>query len=215
MLNRLKELNEIPVFDVFSEAFREYGRVIEGVDVGEIKQAAERIEKPAEGAAYTPSEASFESLAIASQITDLLFGTLPTQIGYCHGHNTMLNATEWHTSSEVNVAITPLVLILGKRSDMQEGRLDSATMKAFYVPENTVLEVYATSLHFTPCQVSDSGFGCVVALPAGTNTPLEGAVADKLLFRKNKWIVAHNENAALIQRGVVAGICGKNFEIKY
>jgi hypothetical protein len=63
--------------------------------------------------------------------------------------------------------------------------------------------------------VSDSGFGCVVALPTGTNTPLEGAVADKLLFRKNKWIVAHNENSALIQRGVAAGICGKNFEIKY
>jgi hypothetical protein len=127
----------------------------------------------------------------------------------------MLNATEWHTSSEVNLAITPLVLILGKRTDIRDGKINSADMKAFYVPAGALIEVYATTLHFCPCQVSDEGFGCVVVLPLGTNVPLDYEVSDPLLFRKNKWIIAHEENQTLIDRGVVAGIYGVNYKINY
>ena len=58
-----------------------------------------------------------------------------------------------------------------------------------------------------------SGFGCVVALPAGTNTPLEGEYEDKLLFRKNKWILSHVDNKALIDRGVVPGVTGINLSL--
>ncbi|MBQ1934983.1 MAG: DUF4867 family protein, partial [Clostridia bacterium] len=71
------------------------------------------------------------------------------------------------------------------------------------------------SLHFCPCEVAQSGFGCVVALPVGTNVPLEREAADKLLFRKNKWIFAHVDNEGLIARGVVPGITGENYEVKY
>lgn len=38
---------------------------------------------------------------------------------------------------------------------------------------------------------------------------------DPLLFRKNKWLLAHVENAGMIAKGVVPGIVGPNFEIKY
>ncbi|MBQ1263664.1 MAG: DUF4867 family protein, partial [Oscillospiraceae bacterium] len=72
-----------------------------------------------------------------------------------------------------------------------------------------------TSLHFCPCEVNENGFGCVVALSKGTNTDLEITPSDKKLFRKNKWIIAHEENTALINRGVVAGISGKNYKISY
>ncbi len=107
------------------------------------------------------------------------------------------------------------MLILGRRCDLSDGRLDSATMKAFYVPRGTVLEVYATTLHFCPCQVSDEGFGMVVGLPRGTNTPLEGEVSDPLLFRRNKRIISHEENASLLARGVVPGVYGENYKINY
>ena len=43
----------------------------------------------------------------------------------------------------------------------------------------------------------------------------ETETEEKLLFRKNKWIIAHVENETLINRGVIAGITGTNYEIKY
>lgn len=216
MLNKLKNLNkDIAFFDVHSPEFAEYGRVIEGMDVSEICETARQIEMPHEGSVYQASVESFEALYIAKQIEDNVFGTLPAQIGYCYGHSNMLNATEWHACSELNIAVTPLVLILGKRSDIKDGRLDSADMKAFYVPEGTVIEVYATTLHFCPCEVSADGFGCVVGLSAGTNIPLDVPTSDKLLFRKNKWLLAHEDNTALIAKGVVAGIFGENYKINY
>ena len=215
MLEILKEKNkDIELFSVNSEEFKTFGRII-NIDAEEIIKAAEKIENPAEGSSYVPSEEDFKALNISEEIKKEYFGTLPSQMGYCWGHNTMMNATEWHTSSEINIAVTPLVLILGHVWDIENGKIDSSAFKAFYLPKGTAVEVYSTSLHFCPCQVNDNGFGCVVGLPEGTNTPLETEVKDKMLFRKNKWIISHVENTALIEKGVVAGITGKNFEIKY
>ena len=75
--------------------------------------------------------------------------------------------------------------------------------------------IYATTLHFCPIETAKSGFGCVVGLLKGTNTDLDFVPEDKLIFRKNKWIIAHGENTPLINRGVISGITGKNFEINY
>lgn len=216
MLDNLKLKNpDIKLYSVNSEEFKTFGRVITGLDTSEIIKAAEKISRPAEGSAYTPSEESFEKLPIAKEIENKFFGTLPSQIGYCHGHNSLLNAAEWHMSSEINIAVTPLVLILGHIWDIENGKTDSSKFKAFYMPAGTVAEVYSTTLHFCPCEVEKDGFGCVVGLPLGTNTPLETETSDPLLFRKNKWLIAHNDNKALISRGVLPGISGENFKINY
>ena len=216
MLEKLKKLNPtLRIFAVSSPEFSEYGEVISLLDTQEILNAAEAIARPAEGSLYSASEPSFEELSVAEDIRNGFFGTLPIQVGYCHGYSNYLNAAEWHSASEVNIATSDLVLILGKRSDIKNGKLNSADMKAFYLPRGTAVEVYATTLHFCPCQVSDSGFGCVVALPLGTNVPLDAPVDDPRLFRKNKWIIAHEENSALIARGVVPGIYGENYKINY
>lgn len=216
MLDTLKLKNpDIKLYSVNSEEFKTFGRVITGLDTSEIIKAAEKISRPAEGSAYTPSEESFEKLPTAKEIENKFFGTLPSQIGYCHGHNSLLNAAEWHMSSEINIAVTPLVLILGHIWDIENGKTDSSKFKAFYLPAGTVAEVYSTTLHFCPCEVEKGGFGCIVGLPLGTNTPLETETSDPLLFRKNKWLIAHNDNKALISRGVLPGISGENFKINY
>ena len=216
MLNNLKLKNpDIKLYSVNSEEFKTFGRVITGLDTSEIIKAAEKISRPALGSAYTPSEESFEKLVIADEIKTKYFGTLPTQIGYCHGHNSLLNAAEWHMSSEINIAVTPLVLILGHIWDIENEKTDSSKFTAFYLPAGTVAEVYSTTLHFCPCEVENGGFGCIVGLPLGTNTPLETEASDPLLFRKNKWLIAHNDNKALISRGVLPGISGENFKINY
>ena len=125
MLDNLKLKNpDIKLYSVNSEEFKTFGRVITGLDTSEIIKAAEKISRPAEGSAYTPSEESFEKLSIAKETENKFFGTLPAQIGYCHGHNSLLNAAEWHMSSEINIAVTPLVLILGHIWDIKSGKTD-------------------------------------------------------------------------------------------
>ena len=49
----------------------------------------------------------------------------------------------------------------------------------------------------------------------GTNTALEGEVADKRITAKNKWLLAHVENEAKIKQGAVPGITGINYKINY
>lgn len=215
----LKELQDrnprIPLFGIEDEAFAEYGRIIRGMDVQDIMVVGDKIKLPETGTIYEPSVSAFEGMPIAERIRKECFGELPIQMGYCYGHSSLLNGWEWHSSSEVNIAVTDMVLIFGKRSDFRDGKIDTATAKAFLLKTGDVVEIYATTLHFCPCQVLKSGFGCVVALPAGTNIPLEEKSASALLFRKNKWIVAHMENKDLIAKGVVPGIVGANLEVKY
>ena len=205
-----KKNPRLPLIDVSSAEFSDYGRILT-MDCAEILAAAGKIPMPKSGSVYLPAVEAFEALPIAKEIADGVFGTLDTQVGYCYGYNDRLNATEWHASSEVNIAVTDLVLILGRRQEIdRDGMLHSARMIAFFLPAGTAVEVYATTLHFCPCQAEDGGFGCVVGLPRGTNLPLESPAADPLLFRRNKWLLAHEENAELIAQGAVSGITGEN-----
>lgn len=215
MLKVLQEKNpHLKIHAVNDPAFRPFGRVLD-IDTAEIVRVAKAIENPAEGSAYVPAEPQFENLAISKEIADTYFGQMPTQVGYCWGHSNFMNAVEWHTSSEVNIAVTPLVLLLGSVQDIENRTLCSDKLTAFYVPAGTALEVYATTLHFCPCEVQKAGFGCVVALPVGTNTDLKEKAADPLLFRTNKWLLTHVDNAAHIAKGVIPGVTGENYEIYY
>lgn len=215
MLEKLQKLNpDVKLYRVTDDEFAPFGRVID-TDTAEIVALDEKIEMPQSASSYLPSEPKFEALKIADEICQNYFGEMPTQVGYCWGHSNKLNALEWHTSSEVNIAVTDLILLLAPLSKFKNGTIDSSEVRGFFVPKGTCIEVYATSMHFCPIEVSEGGFGCVVALPKGTNTDLENAHGDKLLFRKNKWITCCMDNEALIARGVVAGITGTNYEIKY
>ena len=205
---------ELRLFSVSSNEFKEYGRKI-NLDTEEIVAVGEKIEICNSGAKYDPSLEEFENLEIAKKIKTELFGQMDTQIGYCRGHANYLNAWEWHSSSEINIAVTDLVLILGKTNDIKDDYIDSSTAKAFLLKKGVCVEIYSTSLHFCPCEVSENGFGCVVALLKGTNTPLDEESADKRLTHKNKWLIAHVDNKTMLENGRVPGIIGTNYEIKY
>ena len=216
MLDQLKQKNpDIRWISVYDEEFAKYGRIIEGLDIGEITAAAKNIAMPEEGSRYVTSEPTFESLAIAETIKKELFGGIETELGYCWGSNHTLGATEWHTSSEINIALTPLVLLLATRFDIKNDTLRSEDFVACYVPAGTTIEVYATTCHFCPCQVEDGGFGCVVGLPAKTNIVLDYAKNDRLLYKYNKWVLAHPDNKGMIANGAAVGIVGENYVIKY
>ena len=215
MQNLIEKNPGLKIYSVNDPEFLTFGKVVDCIDVSSLIEEAKKIALPETGSSYQASTPAFEALPVAKQIADYFYGSMPTEIGYCWGHSSFLNATEWHSSSEINIAVTPMVLFLGHIWDMVDGKMDSSKFTAFYVPQGTVLEAYATTLHFCPCETSADGFGCIVALPMGTNTDLEAKTDDPKLFRKNKWIISHVDNAGLIARGVVPGISGENYQIKY
>lgn len=198
------------IYRITDPEFAAYGQVLQ-MDTEMLVAECKKIENPETGSAYQASVEALEALDAAKDVK-LHLGQLPTQVGYCWGHNDTLNALEWHKCSEINVAVTDLILLLGDLRDVKENRYDSANVKAFLLKAGEAVEVYATTLHFCPIEVEKSGFGCVVGLVKGTNLPHETPVDDPLHFKQNKWLLAHVDNENLISRGVVAGIYGENYK---
>lgn len=198
------------IYNITDAEFCDYGTILD-IDVSEIIEVAEKIAMPESGSTYELSRPDFEELGIAKEIELKYFGGIKTQTGYCYGRSNRMDALEWHKNSEINIAVTDMILLLGRVQDIKDGRYDSANVKAFKVPKGTAIEVYATTMHFCPINTEDSGFGCVVVLPVGTNAVLEQKSPDKLLFKTNKWLIAHEDNAALVEKGVYPGIYGENY----
>ena len=199
---------------VTDPAFRKYGQVLEGYDFTGLIKEMKHTPVP-EDIIYVPSVEELEALDIMKDLQNKGYGGLPVQIGYCNGHNKKLNAVEYHRNSEINVAVTDLVLLIGHQQDIkQDHTYDTSKIEAFLVPAGTGIEVYATTLHYAPCHVNEGGFQCVVVLPKGTNTDLtfqtEKTGEDSLMTAKNKWLIAH-EDAKIA--GAFNGLKGENITI--
>ena len=199
---------------VTDSAFRKYGQVLEGYDFTGLIKEMKHTPVP-EDVIYVPSVEELEALDIMKDLQNKGYGGLPVQIGYCNGHNKKLNAVEYHRNSEINVAVTDLVLLIGHQQDIEpDHTYDTSKIEAFLVPAGTGIEVYATTLHYAPCHVNEGGFQCVVVLPKGTNTDLtfqtEKTGEDSLMTAKNKWLIAH-EDAKIA--GTFNGLKGENITI--
>ena len=215
MLNKLKELNkDLKIYSIHDDEFKKYGAVID-FDSTEFVKTCKGMQYPESGAYYQPSVEDLEKLSSGKKLREILFGGLDTQFGICHGHNDTMNGLEYHKCSEINIAVTPVVLILGQTFDMDGDEYDSSKVEAFYLEEGDTIEMFATTLHYCPCQVSDEGFSSVVLLPKGTNTPLEEKIDDKLVVMKNKWLICHEESKSDVENGVYPRIHGVNYKIKY
>lgn len=213
-LTALQKANpQIVIRSVREPAFRRYGRVIDA-DTAAFCEAAETLPFPEEGSKYVAAVPELDDLPEAKGLRETCCGGLDEQFGLCWGHSNKLNALEWHTCNEFNIAVRELVLLLAKREDLDEdGRLDANKVEAFYLAQGEMIEVYADTLHFCPCEVTKAGFSCVVGLQRGTNLPIEpGQKVDKL-WAANKWLLGHEANESLIARGAFPGIYGENWEI--
>lgn len=221
MLARLRALNpDIPFYTVTDSEFRPFGRVIDFPAQGLIEACEKAAEMPESGSKYVPDMPELEALTEDfARVKHVLRGEGSCQIGCCWGHSSKLNCLEYHRASEHNIAVSDLVLLLGRQQDVEGFDLDTRKVTAFFVPKGTVIEVYATTLHFCPCQVSDEGFRCIVILPRGTNHPLEAPRPEsgdgRLLWAKDKWLIAHEDNEPVVKRGAYPGLHGANYEIQY
>lgn len=199
---------------VTEEAFSQYGKILTGYEIEPM--LGEMLKTPLpEDVIYVPSVPELEMLPVCEAFCHRGYGGLPIQIGYCNGHNNKLNALEYHRDSEINVAVTDLILILGRQQDIgADHTYETSLTEAFFVPAGTVIEVYATTLHYAPCGIGGEGFRCVVILPKGTNTELDFAIGshgeDRLITARNKWLIAHEEAGI---EGAFCGLKGTNITL--
>lgn len=208
----------IKIGKVTDKAFLQYGKVISGYDFsGLISFMEQHTSIPEQGNVYVASVPEMEQLKIKKNLEKGFYGEMPIQIGYCNGQNSTLNGLEYHIGSELNIAVTDMVLMMGKLQDVADNKFNSKNVEIFFVKKGTAVQLYETTMHFAPCKTSREGFKCVVTLPKGTNEPLENdktKFGDVLLFARNKWLLAHPERKILIEKGAWPGITGENMEVK-
>ena len=202
------------IFSVRDEKFRKYGKVWDNIESTKLLIGMEHTPLP-EDVIYVPSVEELEAVPEAQAFQNRVFGGLPIQIGYCNGNNHKLNAVEYHRNSEINIAVTDMILLLGWLPDVtDEFTYDTSKIEAFMVPAGTVVEMYETTLHYAPCNAAEGGFKCIVILPKITNTDIDFALAtegeDTLMTAKNKWLIAH-EDAAI--EGAFNGLRGENISL--
>ncbi len=210
------------ILSVKDPAFKKYGKVIDNVDFSQLVEELKKTPLP-EGVVYEPSIAELESLPVMQELSSITYGEMPIQIGYCNGHNCMLNALEYHRDSEINVAATDAILMVGTLADVEDDfTYDTSKVEAFLLPAGMAVEVYATTLHYAPCSVDGAGFQVAIVLPMGTNYPLKSkhtSVAedgsapneDALITAVNKWLIGHAEGG--LDAGSFIGLKGKNLNI--
>lgn len=207
------------IYKATDPEFTNYGRIIEGYEAEkqEILETLRDKTPIPEGTEYVAEDPALQSLAAADKITNSLFGGSPMQFGWCNGHNTKLNCLEYHRSSEINFGPSDFILLVAKREEISDYKIDSDKVKAFLVPAGVMVEVYATTLHYAPCQAhKDSGFQVLVGLPKGTNVGKPEFTAvnqeDTMLRATNKWLLAHKD-AKEASDGAWVGITGENIDI--
>ena len=201
--------------NVSDAAFRKYGRVLTELDLSAFIGALKGTPVP-EGVVYKASAPELEEQLVSAELQRVIFGELPIQVGYCNGHNERLNALEYHRSSELNIAATDAILLVGLEKDVTgDFTYDTALVEAFLLPAGSGVELYATTLHYAPCGVGGQGFQVSIVLPKGTNCPLEtahkGTGEDALITAKNKWLIGHPEGK--FSDKVHIGLVGKNLNV--
>lgn len=207
---------------VFDESFKKYGAAMKGVASDAIRAAAAKIPMPEKGVAYRRSIPELEQTPDFQGFLTQYGGCKPVEAGFCWGYNTRMDCMEYHRASEVNVAVTDCIVMLGDRRDITDGKYDSSLVELFHIPAGTAVEFYATTLHYAPCQTSDEGFRMVVLLPDGTNADLAPEALEeakkatgehRMLWAVDKWLLAHPDTNEA-KAGALAGITGENIDLK-
>ena len=202
---------------VTDASFAPYGRICGGHTLAAFLYALNTATPLPAGTNYVPQEPALETLPDAAVLGPALYGGMPVQFGWCNGHNTKLNCLEYHRDSEFNLGTEDFILLVATLAEVKKGKLDTAKVKAFWVPAGVLVEVYATTLHYAPCQTdAKKGFRVMIALPRGTNTEkphlTDAAPENRLLWAQNKWLLAHPDSAEAAA-GAWIGLTGENITL--
>lgn len=216
MLKQLNDVNrpEVTIYSAESSEIYRYGRLIEGIDFSDMCAHVMTSSDPEKTAYIRDLEILRDCDSFPEVHKRVYREKILLQTGLCFGMNSKMNGMEYHEGSEVIVALTDLVLILGRKEEIKDNSWDSSLAKCFLLPKGSALELYSGTLHLAPCRVTEKPFCSVIILPEGTNTPLDNKKTEEnpLLFMNNKWLICHKESPA-VSKGGFAGIRGENIQI--
>ena len=205
------------VYSIHDERFKKYGFVLTGYDYTELFETLKEVPMPSEGIDYVASLDSLENCAVAKEMEIRGFGAMTVQLGYVSGRARQMNGLEYHKSSEYNIPMNDVIVLLGMQQDIVDGKYDSSKCEAFLIPGGTGVELYGTTLHYAPLNVYEDGYRMICVLPRGTNAPkmefTEKSIDDKMCLGTNKWFMAHAD-APEAKNGAYVGITGNNIKFE-
>lgn len=194
----LTTADESPLFRRVAADAAEIVALARGLEVGDANR-------------YVASDPELEKTDAVRGICREVFAELPVQAGWCYGRGRKMNGVEWHKSSEVVVACTDCVLLLGSAADIVGDSYDSAKAVALVMREGEAAELPAGTLHLAPLALGGY-FAAAIILPRGTNSPLAGGISGTLRA-VNKWLLVHPDNEAGIAAGGKVGVTGANITL--
>ena len=209
----MRYIGKSEIKPVTDPSFKKYGRILD-YDFHEIIDYLDNHTIiPDEGNQYVASDSDFEKLNSYKEISERYYGCQDIEFGYCNGKNNRLNALEYHSSNELNVAATDLILLLGDIRDIELNTYQTDKVEGFLLKKGQGIEIFTTTLHFSPIRTNEEGFKCAVILPRFTNNDIIFCGND-LLFKNNKWILTHPDNKKLVNIGIKGRLVGENIEYK-
>ena len=191
-------MEKLKIYKITDVEFKDYGQILEGYDFNELFDNLNDLMVPEDGIVYEASVEELEQCSEKKILQNRGFGGLPIQIGYVGGSNRILNCLEYHKSSEFNIALDDIILVLGKQSEINNGKYDTSLCKAFFVPAGCSVELYGTTLHYAPFNIGENPYRVICVLPLGTNMDKPEFVAvnseDAMCAGSNKWLMAHEKS---------------------
>lgn len=208
------------IIDIRSKEFEPYGKAIEMSQISAssreelIGYFMEETEAPRDGNIYVADVEAIHHMTAAKEIGAVLEYDEP-QFGYCHGNSTKVNALEWHKCQELVLAVTEVVLYLGRPDLLSnvEGKKTFYTDNLITVKmcKGDIVCLNPEVLHFAPTKITKEPYRTMIVLDKGTNAPLNGT-RDGHLFMRNKWLIAHRDRQDLVAKGAYPGVVGENFD---
>ena len=195
------------MLSIYDKKFLKYGIPLK-IDSTRIVKYLKTIELPKEGNSYVASDEKFESIPEIKELGEKYYkGNF--EAGYCNGHNALLNCGEYHGCPEINIAAEDATLFLATQEDIVDGKIDSSKFEEVLLKKGEAILLNPFVLHFSPCRVGKDGFHVAVILSKGTNLDLLEKSDDPLLWKVNKWLLAHKESKQA-SLGAYIGITGEN-----
>ena len=193
---------------IHDPAFLRFGFPIDDVDTSEAIAYLNTLRLPETGNMYVASDKKFEKISLIKEIGNRFYAG-NFEGGYCCGDNVLLNCGEYHDCPEINIAADDVTLFLATLSDIKDGKIDSSKFKEVHIKKGEAVLIYPGVLHFSPCKVGENKFRVAVILSKNTNLDLDEPSTDPLLWKKNKWLIAH-EDSKQAKLGAYVGITGVN-----